>query len=78
VSETSAGRESPLRISGKVILVMSGRSRKMYQNLEPKTEGVISVKRSKPQDTESTPHDTSASLIKLAVIATYKVTEFTE
>ena len=31
------------KILGKVILVMSGQSRMMYQNLEPKPEGAIFV-----------------------------------
>ena len=37
------------RILGKAILVMSGRGRMMYQYLEPKPEGAICPKRSKPQ-----------------------------
>ena len=44
-------RESPPGILGKVILVMSGQSRMMYQCLEPKPEGTIFSKRSKPQGT---------------------------
>ncbi len=44
----------------------------MYQGLEPKTEGVIFAKRSMPQDANNSPHDTAASLIKLAAVATYK------
>jgi hypothetical protein len=43
-------RESPPEILGKVILVMSGQSRKMYQYLEPKPEGTILPKRSTPQE----------------------------
>ena len=35
------GRESPPGILGKVILVMSGPGRMMYQCLEPKPEGAI-------------------------------------
>jgi hypothetical protein len=34
---------------GAVILVISGQSRMMYRNLEPKSEGSISPKRSRPQ-----------------------------
>jgi hypothetical protein len=44
-------------IFGQAILVISGRGRKMYQNLEPKPEGTIFSKRSKPQGTDRTPHD---------------------
>ncbi len=44
-------------IFGQAILVMSGRRRKMYQNLAPKPEGIIFSKRSKPQRTDRTPHD---------------------
>ena len=55
-------RESPPEILGKVILVMSGPGRKMYQYLEPKPEGAIFSKRSKPQDAVSSPHDTGASI----------------
>jgi len=57
---TSVAREpvSLLReIFGQAILVMSGLSRKMYQNLEPKPEGTIFSKRSEPQGTDRTPHD---------------------
>jgi hypothetical protein len=36
---------------GKVILVMSGPGRRMYQSLEPKPEGAIFFKRSRPQET---------------------------
>ena len=50
------------RILGKVILVMSGRGRMMYQCLEPKPEGAIFSKRSKPQGTDSSPHDTATSM----------------
>src|SRR5262245_49326626 len=42
-------RESPPGILGEVILVMSGPGRKMYQSLEPKPEGAIYPKRSRPQ-----------------------------
>jgi hypothetical protein len=44
-------------IFGQVILVISGPSRMMYQNLEPKPEGTISFKRSVPQGMDRTPHD---------------------
>ena len=37
------------RILGKVILVISGPGRMMYQSLEPKPEGAIFPKRSVPQ-----------------------------
>src|SRR5262249_20892509 len=40
----------PPEILGKVILVMSGQSRKMYQYLDPKPEGTILPKRSTPQE----------------------------
>ena len=50
------------RISGKVILVISGQGRMMYQSLEPKPEGAISSKRSKPQGRDSSPHDAGASM----------------
>ena len=50
------------RILGKVILVISGRGRMMYQCLEPKPEGTILSKRSKPQGTDSSPHDARASI----------------
>ena len=49
-------------ISGKVILVMSGQGRMMYQRLKPKPEGTIFSKRSKPQGTDSSPHDTAMSM----------------
>ena len=55
-------RESPPGILGQVILVMSGQSRMMYQCLQPKPEGAIFSKRSKPQDAVSSPHDTGASI----------------
>jgi hypothetical protein len=35
------GVSLPRRISGKVILVISGQSRMMYQSLKPKPEGAI-------------------------------------
>src|SRR3954466_13609030 len=54
-------RESPPESLGKVILVMSGPGRKMYQSLEPKPEGTIFPKRSTPQEVDSSPHDTGAS-----------------
>jgi hypothetical protein len=44
-------------IFGLAILVISGRGRRMYQNLAPKPEGTIFSKRSKPQGTDRTPHD---------------------
>jgi len=44
-------------ILGQAILVISGQSRMMYQNLVPKPEGTIFSKRSKPQGTYRTPHD---------------------
>jgi hypothetical protein len=44
-------------ILGKAFLVISGRGRMMYQNLQPKPEGTIFSKRSKPQGTYSSPHD---------------------
>jgi hypothetical protein len=44
-------------IFGRVILVISGQRRLMYQSLEPKPEGTIFSKRSKPQGTDRTPHD---------------------
>jgi hypothetical protein len=37
----------------------------MYQNLEPKSEGAISPKRSMPQVWEISPHDTADSMIDL-------------
>src|SRR5262245_20247200 len=42
---------------------MSGPGRKMYRSLEPKTEGVILAKRSKPQGANTSPHDLTTSLI---------------
>src|SRR5437899_6732508 len=41
---------------------MSGPSRMMYQYLESRPEGTIFSKRSKPQGTNSSPHDTAASM----------------
>ena len=55
-------RESPPEILGKAILVISGQSRKMYQYLEPKPEGIILPKRSMPQEAERAPHDTGTSI----------------
>src|SRR4051812_20850378 len=37
---------------------MSGRSRMMYQSLQPEPEGAICPKRSTPQALHSSPHDT--------------------
>jgi len=48
------------KMFGEAILVISGRSRMMYRNLEPKPEGTIFVKRSEPQGTDRTPHDATA------------------
>ena len=56
------GVSLPRRISGKVILVISGRSRKMYQSLEPEPEGAIFPKRSGPQEDNSSPHDAGTSM----------------
>ena len=42
---------------GQAILVISGPGRMMYQNLEPKPEGTIFDKRSKPQGSDRAPHD---------------------
>ena len=56
------GVSLPRRISGKVILVISGPGRMMYQSLEPEPEGAICCKRSMPQDDYSTPHDAGASM----------------
>ena len=43
--------------------MISGPGRKMYQDLEPKPEGAIFPKRSKPQGgRNSTPHDTGTSM----------------
>jgi hypothetical protein len=50
------------RISGQVILVISGRGRMMYQSLAPESEGTISPKRSKPQGGHRSPHDAVTSL----------------
>src|SRR2546428_14051456 len=41
---------------------MSGPSRMMCQYLESRPEGTIFSKRSKPQGTNSSPHDTAASM----------------
>jgi len=49
-------------ILGKVILVMSGPGRKMYQSLKPKPEGTIFPKRSVPQEDNSSPHDAGTSI----------------
>jgi hypothetical protein len=49
-------------ILGKVILVISGQGRMMYQSLKPKPEGTIFSKRSKPQVSDSSPHDTATSM----------------
>ena len=56
------GVSLPRRISGKVILVISGPGRMMYQSLEPEPEGAICCKRSMPQDDYSSPHDAGASM----------------
>jgi len=60
------GREEGVRILrtilGKVILVISGQGRMMYQSLEPEPEGAIFRKRSVPQEDYSTPHDAGASM----------------
>ncbi len=50
-------REPPPVTFGQAILVMSGQSRMMYQNLKPKPEGTIFSKRSTPQGTDRAPHD---------------------
>jgi hypothetical protein len=52
----------PRETSGKVILVISGQSRMMYQSLKPEPEGAILSKRSVPQGTDSSPHDAGASM----------------
>ena len=57
-----AGVSLPRKTSGKVILVISGQSRMMYQSLKPEPEGAILSKRSVPQGTDSTPHDADASM----------------
>ena len=56
------GVSLPRTISGKVILVISGPGRMMYQSLEPEPEGAIFSKRSVPQGTYSTPQDAGASM----------------
>jgi len=56
------GVSLPRKISGKVILVISGPGRMMYQSLKPEPEGAIFSKRSVPQGTYSSPHDASASM----------------
>jgi hypothetical protein len=56
------GASLPRRISGRVILVISGQSRMMYQSLKPEPEGAISSKRSVPQGACSSPHDAGASM----------------
>ena len=50
------------QIVGKDILVISGPGRMMYQSLQPKPEVTIFPKRSKPQEDDSSPHDTAASV----------------
>ena len=57
-----AGVSLPRKTSGKVILVISGQSRMMYQSLKPEPEGAILSKRSVPQGTDSSPHDAGASM----------------
>jgi hypothetical protein len=56
------GVSLPRKTSGKVILVMSGRGRMMYQCLQPEPEGAILPKRSAPQEVTSSPHDAGASM----------------
>ena len=56
------GVSLPRKTSGKVILVISGRSRMMYQSLKPEPEGAICPKRSMPQEEYSSPHDAGASM----------------
>src|SRR5262245_43501157 len=56
------GVSLPRRISGQVILVMSGRGRMMYPCLQPEPEGAILPKRSAPQEVNSSPHDAGASM----------------
>ena len=56
------GVSLPRKTSGKVILVISGQSRMMYQNLKPEPEGAILWKRSKPQEDYSSPHDAGTSM----------------
>src|SRR5271166_694411 len=56
------GVSLPRKTSGKVILVISGQSRMMYQSLKPEPEGAIFAERSMPQETNSSPHDARASI----------------
>jgi hypothetical protein len=56
------GVSLPRKTSGKVILVISGQSRMMYQSLKPEPEGAIFPKRSVPQEDNSSPHDAGASM----------------
>jgi hypothetical protein len=56
------GVSLPRKTSGKVILVISGQCRMMYLSLEPEPEGAIFLKRSVPQETDSSPHDAGASM----------------
>jgi hypothetical protein len=56
------GVSLPRKTSGKVILVISGQSRMMYQSLKPEPEGAILSKRSVPQEDNSSPHDAEASM----------------
>src|SRR5271166_4841381 len=49
-------------IFGQAILVISGQSRRMYQNLAPKPEGTIFGKRSEPQAFDRTPHDATTRI----------------
>jgi len=56
------GVSLPRKTSGKVILVISGQSRMMYQSLKPEPEGTILSKRSVPQVSNSSPHDAGASM----------------
>jgi len=52
-----------LRVTlSQAILVISGPSRMMYQCFGLKPEGAIFSKRSKPQGTYSSPHDTATSM----------------
>ena len=67
-------RESPPEILGKAILVISGQGRKMYQSLEPKSEGSIYRKRSSLRERYRSPHDTAASMSNWLAIGTYKGT----
>src|SRR5271155_3848197 len=50
-------------VFGQAILVISGRGRRMYQNLSPKPEGTIFSKRSKPQGPDRAPHDATTMMI---------------